>query len=220
MTPEIELLEHYKILFILIFTFLLSKESFSQKYPDPYVDSLITSGINSIINQDYTKAKNTFQELEEKRPQLPLGKIYLAAVDITKAFDYSEKFDSNLIYKNLLAAKDQSEQLLEKNNRNVWDQYFLALSEGFYSYFQALNKNWLSALSNGLSSVSDFEKCLDIDNNFYEAYTAIGTYKYWKSKKTEFLNWLPFMPNDEQTGINYLKISIKHFYMFRITYAH
>ena len=208
---EIEPLEHCKILFILIFIFLLSQESFSQKYPDSFVDSLITSGINSIINQDYTKAKNTFQELEEKRPQLPLGKIYLAAVDITKAFDYSEKFDSNSIYKNLLAAKDQSEQLLEKNNRNVWDQYFLALSKGFYSYFQALNKNWLSALSNGLSSVSDFEKCLDLDKNFYEAYTAIGTYKYWKSKKTEFLNWLPFMPNDEETGINYLKISVKHF---------
>lgn len=209
--PEIEHLVRYKSVFVLLFLFLFTKEDYSQAYPDPVVDSLITSGINSIINQDYVKAKNTFSILEKKYSQLPLGKIYLAAVDITKAFDYAEKFDADSISKNLLAAKDQSEKLIEKNNQNVWAQYFLALSEGFYSYFQALNKYWFSALSNGLSSVSDFEKCLDLDKNFYEAYTAIGTYKYWRSRRTEFINWLPFVPNEEEAGINYLKISVKHF---------
>lgn len=52
---------------------------------------------------------------------------------------------------------------------------------------------------------------MDLDKNFYEAYTAIGTYKYWRSRRTEFINWLPFVPNEEEAGINYLKISVKHF---------
>ncbi len=204
-------MERFKLILILVFLFLFCRENFSQVYPDPVVDSLINSGINSIINQDYEKAKNTFINLESSYPQLPAGKIYLAAVEITKAFDYAEKFNFDSISKNLIAAKDKSEQLVELNPGNVWHQYFLALSEGYYAYFQALNKNWFSAMSNGLSSVSDFEKCLKLDKNFYEAYTAIGTYKYWKSRKTEFLNWLPFVSNEEEIGINYLKVALKYF---------
>ncbi len=209
--PEIELLVHFKIILLFPLILLFGKEGLSQFYPDRQVDSLLTTGINSIINQDYSVAQKTFQDLDKEFPQLPLGKIYLTAVYITKAFDYSENFETDSIYKNLIEAKAQSEKLIKENNKNVWNEYFLALSDGFYAYFQALNKNWFSALSNGLSSVSDFEKCLDLDKNFYEAYTAIGTYKYWKSRKTEFINWLPFVPNEEEKGISYIKNSIKHF---------
>ena len=209
--PEIELLVHFKKILIIFFIILLCKESFSQTYPDHRVDSLLTSGINSIINQDYSLAQKTFQDLDKEYHQLPLGKIYLTAVYITKAFDYSESFETDSINKYLLEAKAQSEMLIKENDKNIWNEYFLALSEGFYAYFQALNKNWFSALSNGLSSVSDFEKCLEMNKNFYEAYTAIGTYKYWKSRKTEFINWLPFVPNEEEKGISYIKNSIKHF---------
>ena len=44
-----------------------------------------------------------------------------------------------------------------------------------------------------------------MDPEFSEALIALGTYEYWKSRKTEFLNWLPFVDNEMEEGIHKLK---------------
>ncbi|MHB1686178.1 MAG: tetratricopeptide repeat protein [Ignavibacteriaceae bacterium] len=183
---------------------------FPQTYPDSAVNDYLRTGIREIINQNYEAASNNFKQLDNKFSNLPLGKIYLATVEIAKSYDLGEDFKSNYIIDNLRAAKEQSEKLLEKDKDNIWYNYFLSLSEGYSAYFSALNKSWFTAFSEGLSARSDFEKCVKIDSNFYDAYIAIGAYKYWKSRKTEFLKWLPFMNDEEQSGINLLKTAINH----------
>ncbi len=182
----------------------------AQEIPDPEINSLINSGIRDIITQDYRSAFEKFDSLDKKYPELPLGRIYTAAAEIAEAYDFGEKFDGAQIIKDLTKAKDLSEALLDKDSKNIWNRYFLALSEGYYAYFEALNQRWVSAITNGLNSVGDFEKCLKLNPDFYEAYIAIGTYKYWKSRKTEFLQWLPFLTNEEKAGVGLLEESVKH----------
>jgi len=194
-----------KIIFLLLlFSFNLS----AQKFPDDKVDSLLRSGIKQLVLQDFESAKITFHDLNDDYPKMPAGKIYLAAALIAESYDKAEEYDLDLINDYLKSAILQSEKLLEKNPDNIWYNYFLALAKGYYAYYQALNGNWLSALSDGLSAISDFEKCLKINPDFYEAYTAIGTYQYWKSRKTEFLHWLPFIDDNREAGIKLLEKSI------------
>ncbi len=38
----------------------------------------------------------------------------------------------------------------------------------------------------------------------------MGTFEYWKSEKTEFVQWLPFFNNESQEGIKLLTEAIKH----------
>ena len=201
---ETERLGHYKIL-ILTFTFLFFTSAFSQNYPGRKIDSLLKSGIHNIINQNYSNAKNEFKVLKKSYPRLPFGDIYLAAVQIAKAYDYGEQYDSDLIESHLEAAKETSEYLLSLNEDNLWYTYFYALTEGYVAYFDALNGNWLSALSTGVNSISAFEKCLDLDDKFFEAYIAIGTFEYWQSRKMEFLNGLPFYEDRTKVGIENLR---------------
>jgi tetratricopeptide (TPR) repeat protein len=185
-------------------------KGFSQRYPDPVVDSLIDSGIRKIINQNYDDAKSTFEDLNLRFPELPAGKIFIAAAEIARTFDYSDSSIPDSILGRLDEAQKQAGKLLEKNPGSVWYHYFLALAEGYSAYYNGLNGSWLPALSKGLNSISDFKDCLKINPVFYEAFTAIGTYKYWRSRKTAFLNWLPFVGNEEDSGIVYLKLSIEH----------
>jgi tetratricopeptide (TPR) repeat protein len=195
--------------FILIFfVVLIYCESHAQVYPDARVDSLLRSGINRIVNQEYSSAENAFRTLGEEYPELPLGKIYLAAYKIAEAFDYAEDFDEKLILENLEAAKVQSEGLIKSDETNIWYRYFYALAEGYISYFNAINENWFSAISSGINSISEFEKILNVDKNFYEAYIAIGTFEYWKSRKMEFMNWLPFANDTKNIGIERLRTAI------------
>ena len=201
----------FKLILILITFIFFQGSLFPQIYPNAQVDSLMRKGINEIINQKYDSAKVDFTELNKKFPDIPFGRIYLAATSIAESYDMALEFNSDYIEKKLDEAEKLSEDLIDKNDKNPWNYYFSALVQGYYAYFNALKKNWFPALNYGLKCISSFEKCLNIDPRFYDGYTAIGSFKYWKTRKTEFLTWLPFVPNEEQKGIDLLIISTNHF---------
>jgi len=200
-------LERFSLLIILLFVF--SCKASAQVYPDAEVDGLLKKGINRLVSQDFDSAEKCFKTLDEKHPSLPLGKIYLAANLIAEAYDKALPYDSGKIEKLLSSSIEQSEKLVDKDESNVWNLYFLALAKGYEAYYKALNDSWLPAFTGGLGSVSGFEKCLDVDKSFYEAYAALGAYKYWRSRKTEFLNWLPFVDDEKKLGMKYLETAIK-----------
>jgi len=204
---EIGLLVRSDIL-LLLFFILLQTEIHSQVYPDDRVDSLLRTGIRHIVNQDYKGGEEIINLLNKEFPNLPLGKIYLAANRIAEAYDYAEDFDEEFILKRLEEAKEQSEKLIDSDNENIWYQYFLALTEGYTAYFHAINESWFSALSTGVDAISEFDKILASDKKFYEAYIAIGTFEYWKSRKMEFIDWLPFSNDSRKIGIDRLKVAI------------
>ena len=197
----------YKKLFTLCIILFCIK-GFSQTYPDPVVDSLLKSGINDIILQDYPQAKETFEYLNVTYPKLPLGNIYLVANEIARAYDYEEPYNSDYIMANLDTAETKTEALIDKNENYIWYIYFKALYEGYYAYFQVLRSNWFSAVSHSFDAIRDFEKCLNADPNFYEAYLPIGCYQYWRSRKTDFLKWLPFVKDETEKGIKNLQIAV------------
>jgi tetratricopeptide (TPR) repeat protein len=207
----IELSAHFNskiFLFALIFFFF--PKNFGQIYPDKSVHKILKSGINLIIDQKYDEAEKLFDQLDKTRKDIPLGKIYLAAVNIAKAYDYEKPYDDDLITKYLEGAKKISERLIKNDDKDIWNNYFLALTEGYIAYYDALRENWLQAFLTGLSSVSAFEDCLEIDSKFYESFIAIGSYKFWRSKKTEFIGWLPFIDDEKELGIKYLQNAIKY----------
>jgi tetratricopeptide (TPR) repeat protein len=195
-------------LLLLLFIIGLNSLLHSQVYPVERVDSLLQAGITQIINQDYSGAEIFINSLQEEYPQLPLGKIYLAAINIAEAYDLKEEFNDSFILQNLEEAKEQSANLIENDEENIWYKYFYALAEGYIAYFDAINGSWLSAISTGVNSISEFEKILLLDKNFYEAYIAIGTFEYWRSRKTEFMNWMPFVNDTRKVGIERLRVAI------------
>ncbi len=203
-----ELLAHFRNIIpaFLIFTFSIA----AQSYPDSKVDELLRKGIDKIINQQYEDAKEIFSELDKIRSDIPLGKIYLAATEIAKSYDYESPFNDKLITEYLESAKAISKKLIEKENKNIWNKYFLALTEGYIAYYDAIRGSWLQAISTGLNSISLFENILEEDSSFHDAYIAIGTFKYWKSAKTEFLNWLPFIDDEKDLGIKFLLFAVNN----------
>jgi hypothetical protein len=201
------LVRYNTFLFTILF-FITKQTGFAQNYPEPRVNALLKDGITHIINQDYNGARILFKTLDDEYSNLPFGKIYLAAVSIAESYDYAEEFDSDYIFNNLEEAKDQSLDLLDEDEGNIWYNYFYALSEGYIAYFNAINESWLSALSTGLNSISAYEDCLESDPTFYESYIAIGTFEYWKSRKSEALSWLPFIDDNKSYGIERLITAI------------
>jgi tetratricopeptide (TPR) repeat protein len=181
-----------------------------QTFPDQQIHTKLTRGINNLVNQDYASAKKVFNLLKDERPELPLGNIYIAAAYIAEAYDYGKEYNEAVIEENLSAARDKVKALVRKEGQNIWNKYYLALTEAYYSYYKALTGTWLTAITDGMDAVSAFEDCIKIDPSFYEAFIAVGAYKYWRSRKMEFINWIPFVKDEKQVGIELLESSMKY----------
>lgn len=203
MTLETELLAPFKIFLF----FFFSVSIFGQTFPQKEVDKLLNKGIENLLNQNYDSADSTFQILEKEFPNLPFGNIYLAANSITKSIDYGEMFDDKYITQNLESAVKISERKLDQNENDIWNNYFAAISKGFLAYYLALNEDYIEAFAQGYFSISFFERCENLENNFYESKIAIGTFLYWKSEKAD---WLPFIGDEKGKGIKYLEEAVKH----------
>lgn len=189
---------------------MISTLSFSQVHPDKNVDNLIRKGIHNLVNHNYEKALGNFKILTKEYSRLPLGDIFTAAVFIAEANDYGEKADVDTIDKLIARADEKAKILFEAAPDDLWNNYYCALVKGYSAYFEALNDNYITAFADGLSSISYFEKCIVKDSSFYEAYLALGIYKYWRSEKTASLTWLPFIEDEREIGIKFLKFALKH----------
>lgn len=196
----------FKLLKLAAIIFFFSCAAYAQRYPNQEVNKLLEVGIEYLINQNYDLARKKFDLLDKNHPTLPFGKIYLAVADITRSFDLGEEVNPS-VNKNLEVALEISENLLEADPSNIWNHYFVALAKGYKAYFRVLDGDWISAFTTGLSSVNYFEDCLAMDSSFYESYIALGTYKFWKSRKLEFLQWLPFINNEAESGIRLLEMA-------------
>lgn len=202
--PGTELLGRYSFLF-----FFIVSQIFAQKFPNQKVDSLLNLGIHNILLENYGRAKKIFKNLDKDFPDLPFGKIYLAATHIAESVDYENIPNKNYIDSILTLAENQTELLLESDEDNLWNNYFEATIYGYRAYFNSLTSNLISAFADGILSLHSFQKCLNIDNNFNEALIANGIYKYWKSAQTKSLNWLPFVKDEREEAIKMLENSIK-----------
>lgn len=199
-----EFLKYFLILLLLVV------DVFSQQHPNSGIDSLLNSGIEQILSQDYHLSKNTFELLDEQHSNIPLGKIYLVANEIARTVDYEEDFHEEYIDSILNLADEQTAELLDYDDEDLWYNYYSALIQGYKAYYKAITNNIITAFSNGVNSLQNFQVCLEIDPKFYEAYIAIGAYNYWKSKQTKSLSWLPFVSDNRAEGIEYLEEAVKH----------
>lgn len=203
--PGIELLVRYKILLLL----LLSNLLYGQNHPDKSIDSLLSDGIQNIVVQDYDSAFNVFIKLDQQFNTLPLGQIYLAATEIAKSVDYMEDINVEYVDSLLELASDKTELLLEANPDDLWNNYYEALIFGYKAYYYSISGSLIAAFSDGVQCLRSFHKCLEIDPNFYEAYTAMGTYNYWKSARSKAFLWLPFVADNREEGIKYLERAVE-----------
>lgn len=179
------------LLFLLIPTVL-----FSQRHPNSQLDSVWRAGITYISEEKFDLATREFIKIEKSYPDLPVSRIYFAAIEMVKANDLGRSYPKDMIEAHLNVAEDKAKKLLAKNRGDIWNNYFYALTKAYRAYFYALQEDWLSAFTNGLESINYFQKCLDMDQQFYESHIAIHSYNYWKTRKTEFLSWLPFVSGD------------------------
>jgi tetratricopeptide (TPR) repeat protein len=174
----------------------------SRQPAEPKLQAAISAGVDLILKQEYSKADSLFSRMSREYPDYPAGYLYRAAVMQARSVDFSvpvdrEKFDSLLVL-----GKAAAEKI-----RSPWKEYYLGTADGYDAYERADRGAWVTAVRSGSSGASELEKVIEKDSSFYDAYVGVGTYYYWRSRKTAFLHWIPFVHDSRAEGIRLLRIA-------------
>jgi tetratricopeptide (TPR) repeat protein len=210
-TGSLELNNRLRFRFLFLLLFLVVSGNTFVFADGPGVPSelnaLISEGIDLTLKQEYDRADSVFRIATMRYPDHPLGYLYKAAVMETKSMDYLDPLDFSR-YDSLLAiARTQSERIIDTFPNSPLGYYYRGTAIGYDAYAQVDAGNWLGGILKGLSASSDFKRSVELDSSFYDAYVGVGTYYYWKSRKTEFLNWA--LGDRRAEGIRLLKIAVE-----------
>ena len=163
--------------------------------------SLVVDGIDFILKQKYDRADSLFRDVTNRYPDHPAGYLYRAAVMQAYNIDFDVSIDQVKFDSLLMMGKSTAEKI-----SLPWSEYFLGTADGYDAYERVERGDWFGGVRKGMSSASKFEEIIEKDSSFYDAYVGIGTYYYWRSRKTEFIRWLPFVKDDRELGIRMLII--------------
>lgn len=208
---EIEHLERYKILLILILTLSLKAElptniKFAAK---------VYSGITNVLNENYAQAKKDFNFFKEKNSDSPLGSILYSGALIFEREHLNYYLETKEIDSLLYSAQDFCEDNLDVDPDDLWNNYLMALTKTYQTYWKLFQSNYVDGFADGFIALQYFERCLEIDSSFIEAQVVIGNYNYWSSVKTESLHWLPFIEDKRESGLKSLELALKHKFLTR-----
>ena len=165
------------------------------------IDRLIMLTVEKSIVHDYDSAIAAADRLIEMEPDNPAGYFFTAGVFNTMISDYEDERWSKDFHKYSRLAVDKAQRLIDSGDTDAWNYFYLGGSQGYISFQNMRTDRFFSALGHGMSAIKNLKKAVELDSTLYDAYLGIGNYKYWISRKTQFVEWVPFISDRREEGI-------------------
>ena len=165
-------------------------------------DSLIQSGIELSIQHDYEGAEAIFQQMIEDEPDNPAGYFFMAATIQSKMMDFEADTWEQDFHRYIQLAIHHAKEKRADGKKDSWSLFYRGSAQCYLAFYESRKGDYLAAVRHGLSGISALKKVVDFQPEFYDAYFGIGSYKYWRSQVTRYLNWLPLIADERKEGLH------------------
>jgi tetratricopeptide (TPR) repeat protein len=187
----------------------LSQSSYALDPSQEPLRSLIVEGVELTINCRFEEAIVHFQQLIDKHPYHPIGHFYQGAVYHSKILDREDYQFTDQFYQNMDKAIYLTDSLHNIGQIDSWILFYQGSAFLYRSFQKAKTGSWFSSYKDARRGVNRLEKALIADSLLYDAYLGIGSFKYWKSARANFLLWLPFISDEREKGVKMVAEAVK-----------
>ena len=171
---------------------------------DAGIDNLIEQGIDFAQRQEYNRADSCFDLIPRNHPGAYLFKSIALQALMGEEHDYRAG-EPTLSY--CRRTIELADAMIKKNPSSAEGYFYRGMGYGTLGTYQARVREWFSSFRSGSKGIDDLKKCVALDSLYYDAYTGLGVYHYWKSKITRYLSWLPFVSDDRPRGKHELSVA-------------
>lgn len=180
------------------------------------VNSISSQSLQSLVNQGLAKAYNMELDAAEK--------IYNRIIDLYPEDPHGYYLTAQIYYWTFLGSKDKGEyqvfskfadiaqtkidKILDSDEKNVKILYLAGNLASFKAMANAVNESSVDAFWSSKNAVNYYEKAIQFNPKFYDAYLGLGLFDYAMSFVPEFLKWavkLTGLTSDKERGLRYIK---------------
>jgi tetratricopeptide (TPR) repeat protein len=168
----------------------------------------IRTGINLTVTERFDEAREHFQTMINHDTTDHAAYLLLAGVWHGEMFD-REDYSTRSEFDSLVdMALSLAEKAIAENRNPAWAHLTRGNAYAYIATLETKVGSWWSALRKGLAAKDEYLEALKLDPTLFDAYLGLGSYHYWKSAKTEFINWLPLVPDRKDEGCAELQLAI------------
>lgn len=176
-------------------------------------DELVMSIINDAYDCKFEKALIEANELIKTAPDDPEGYFYKGGV-------YRRMLEEGCIVSNdstkheIRSLIDRACQISELKVRaypdSALERFYYAAALVDRAWYEGADRNWFSVMSDGIKARKMLERAVEIDSDFYDAYTGIGAFECYAAHIPWYLKPLSLVlgiSGDEDKGIAFIRES-------------
>lgn len=162
---------------------------------------LALRGIRLSLDDRFRAAESVFTLLTELDPVSPIGPLFAAGNIQAEMLD-TESREREPEFEHLVeSAEERARALISTGVRGAEVEFALGVARGYRAVQESKWGGWFAALRHGLRAKGHFRNALATDSAYCDAYLGLGSYLYWKSAKTDWINWLPIVADERGAGI-------------------
>ncbi len=182
-----------------------------------YLDQ-IRRGMDLAYSDRYAEAKTLFTSMIAADTNDYAAYFFLAASYHAEMIDAEDYTDKPIFFALIDTAIARAEVALEAEINPAWAALIIGNAHGYIAAFEGKEGSWWEAIKRGVKAKNKYLKVLEYEPDFYDAYLGLGNYHYWRSVKTEFINWMPFVPDRKEQGLREL-VLVRDSSLFSATMA-
>ncbi len=200
-----------KYIYCLLFLLSFLNTDFAQSgMPD---DTEILDALDDVYNLRFDEAENKFKQFQKTNPDDLKGYFYESLLYFFRALpsrneNMFEKY--SVLSENVI---ERAETILDKNENNYDALYYKGMSHSYRSLLMlSLDKNLISAASNGNEGYRILSGLIEMKPDYYDAYMGLGLYKIAIGLVPGKFQWLLSLigfDGNLKEGIQYLNISLQ-----------
>lgn len=184
----------------------------SHTLPEPLASHYVRlkQGEEATYREAYREADSLFATVIIESPEYPAGYLMRAAALHAEMVDH-ERYNRAEEFLGLLEqAEERAKTWAEAHPDDPWGYCFLGHAYGYRAVWEAQRGSWFKGLRLGLKAKGAYHDALKADSTCWDAYLGLGSYHYWKSARTEFINWLGvIVKDDKERGIEEIQLALE-----------
>lgn len=185
----------------------------------PAAEKQLTEGIDRLYSLDYEQSRAAFRKLIELEPDNPWGYLFEAGgIWWQSSQEYGLFKDTptlqGLFEQDVEAALRKSQAYIEdkKDARARADGYFVSgMTLGTRGQWNLMKGKWLAAYLDGKKAVKHLNRCVKLDEEYYDAYLGLGLFDYQAARFSGIIRFgaaLTGMRGDEKRGLERIHLAV------------
>ncbi len=184
----------------------------------PAAEKQLTEGIDRLYGLDYDASRAAFRKLIELEPDNPWGYLFEAGgIWWQSSQEYGLFKDTptlqGLFEQDVEAALRKAEAYIDSKDRQTRaDGYFVSgMTLGTRGQWNVMKGKWIAAYLDGKKAVKHLNKCVKLDEEYYDAYLGLGLFDYQAARFSGIARlgaFLGGMRGDEKRGLERINLAV------------